>query len=107
MEALARRAGLELAAAGERPRKRSVQAAEALTAPEAQVAKLASTGLGNSEIGSQLFISPSTVEYHLRKIYRNPGISSRVWLPAAIRNAILAAGHEIGSAIFWAGGRAR
>jgi len=64
------------------------------------VAKLGSTGLGNSEIGSQLFISPRMVEYHLRKIHRKLGISSCVWLPAAIRNAILAAGHEIRSAIF-------
>ena len=100
MEGLRRRAGLELAAAGKRLRKRFVQAAEALTAPEAQVAKLGSTRLSNSEIGSQPFITPSTVEYLLRKIYQNPGTGSRVWLPAAIRNAILAAGREIRSAIF-------
>jgi hypothetical protein len=60
MEGLRRRAGLELAAAGKRLRKRFVQAAEALTAPEAQVAKLGSTRLSNSEIGSQPLITPST-----------------------------------------------
>jgi DNA-binding CsgD family transcriptional regulator len=70
-------------------------------------AKLASTGLSNSEFGSPLFISPSTVEYYLRKIHRKLGISSRVWLSGAIRNAILAAGMRSGWPCFWAGDRAR
>ena len=70
------------------------------------MAKLGSTGLGNSEIGSQPFITPSMVEYHLRKIHRKLGTSSRVWLPAAIRNAILAAGMRSGRPSFWAGNRA-
>jgi DNA-binding CsgD family transcriptional regulator len=81
MDAFAERARRELAATGETARKRTAQAAVAasqeLTAQDAQVARLARDGLSNPEIGARLFISPHTVQYHLRKIFAKLGISTR------------------------------
>ena len=85
MEAFAGRARRELLATGETVRKRSGepgpahpgQPADALTAQEAQVARLARDGLSNPEIGTRLFISARTVQYHLRKVFTKLGISSR------------------------------
>jgi DNA-binding CsgD family transcriptional regulator len=87
--ALAERARRELAATGEKVRKRAVETLDELTPQEAQVALLARDGHTNTEIGAQLFVSPRTVEYHLRKVFTKLGISSRrelrVALPAAER----------------------
>jgi DNA-binding CsgD family transcriptional regulator len=80
IEAFAERARRELMAAGETARKRSAQTSDQLTAQEAQVAQLAGEGLSNNEIGTRLFISSKTVEYHLRKVFTKLGISSRVQL---------------------------
>jgi DNA-binding CsgD family transcriptional regulator len=80
MEAFAERARVELEATGERARKRTVQRIEQLTAQESQVARLAVQGNTNREIAAQLFISPSTVEYHLRKTFRKLGVKSRTQL---------------------------
>jgi DNA-binding CsgD family transcriptional regulator/tetratricopeptide (TPR) repeat protein len=77
IEAFGRRAEAELLAAGEPARRRAVETTDGLTAQEAQVARLAREGLSNPEIGSRLFLSPRTVEYHLRKVFIKLGISSR------------------------------
>jgi DNA-binding CsgD family transcriptional regulator len=80
MEAFAERARVELEATGERARKRTVGTVDQLTPQEAQVARLAVQGNTNREIAAQLFISPSTVEYHLRKAFRKLGVKSRTQL---------------------------
>ena len=77
IDAFAGRAERELLATGERVRKRTVETREELTAHEAQIARLARDGLSNPEIGTRLFISPRTVEYHLHKVFTKLGISSR------------------------------
>jgi ATP/maltotriose-dependent transcriptional regulator MalT len=83
----AKRARIELHATAEHARKRSVETRDDLTAQEAQVARLAGDGLSNPEIGAQLFISPSTVAYHLRKVYGKFGINSRHKLAHALGGA--------------------
>jgi DNA-binding CsgD family transcriptional regulator len=75
--AFAERARRELQATGETVRKRTVDTRDVLTVQEAQVARLAAEGHTNPEIGAQLFISPRTAEYHLRKVFTKLGISSR------------------------------
>src|ERR1700745_2623938 len=71
------RARRELLATGETVRRRTVEALTDLTAQEAQIAKLARDGRTHQEIGSQLFISPRTVEWHLRNVFAKLGITSR------------------------------
>ena len=80
VDAFADRAQRELLATGETVRKRSVETRGDLTAQETQIARLARDGLTNPEIGAQLFISPRTVQYHLRKVFLKLGISSRAEL---------------------------
>jgi DNA-binding NarL/FixJ family response regulator len=80
IEAFADRARRELAATGETARKRNAETSDELTAQETQVARLAADGLSNPDIAARLFISPKTVEYHLRKVFAKLGISSRVQL---------------------------
>ena len=80
MEAFAGRARAELRATGERARLRGPGAPEVLTAQEEQIARLVAEHLSNREIAARLFISASTVEYHLRKIFRKLGVSNRAQL---------------------------
>lgn len=76
-EAFARRAARELRATGEHPRKRTTQPADELTAHELHIARLVATGATSREVGAQLFLSPRTIEAHLRKIFRKLGVTSR------------------------------
>ncbi|HET9849968.1 MAG TPA: AAA family ATPase [Candidatus Dormibacteraeota bacterium] len=80
--AFAERARGELLATGERARRRSVETQSQLSPQEAQIARLAAKGIRNQEIGSQLFISDRTVEYHLAKVFRKLGVRSRTQLAA-------------------------
>ena len=83
-EAFAERARRELLATGETVRKRTVDTRDELTAQERQIARLAREGLSNPEISTQLFISPRTVEWHLRKVFTKLGIRARRQLRAAL-----------------------
>ena len=87
MEAFAERARRELVATGEKVRKRTVEARDELTAQEEQIARLARDGLTNPEIGARLFLSPRTVEWHLRKVFAKLGIHSRRELADALPGA--------------------
>ncbi len=82
--AFAERARVELRATGETARRREVDAAADLTARELQIARLAADRLTSREIASQLFISPHTVEYHLKKIFQKLGVGSRRALAEAL-----------------------
>jgi DNA-binding CsgD family transcriptional regulator len=84
MDAFAERARLELLATGERARKRTVETRDDLTTQERQIAELARDGLSNPEIGARLFLSPRTVEWHLRKVFGKLGIRSRYELAVAL-----------------------
>jgi DNA-binding CsgD family transcriptional regulator len=80
----AERARRELLATGENVRKRRAETTGDLTAQEAQIARLAGDGLSNQEISTQLFLSPRTVEWHLRKVFAKLGITSRRQLRGAL-----------------------
>ncbi|MER7251220.1 AAA family ATPase [Kribbella sp. NPDC000426] len=77
MLAFCERARRELIATGESARKRTSATAHDLTAQELHIARLAIQGLSNPEIGAELFLSPRTVEWHMRKVFTKLGISAR------------------------------
>jgi RNA polymerase sigma factor (sigma-70 family) len=80
MEAFAERARVELQATGEHARRRTVDTLDQLTPQETQIARLVTQGHTNRDIAAQLFISPSTVEYHLRKAFRKLNVKTRTQL---------------------------
>jgi DNA-binding CsgD family transcriptional regulator len=84
MDAFAERARRELRATGETVRRRSEEARDELTPQEEQIARLARDGLSNPEIGARLFLSPRTIEWHLRKVFSKLGITSRTALHEAL-----------------------
>ncbi|MFC8430184.1 AAA family ATPase [Streptomyces sp. NPDC057253] len=79
-----RRARTELAATGARLRHRPVESAVHLTPQETRIARLAAAGVPNRDIAAQLFLSSSTVEYHLRKTFRKLGVTARGQLRDAL-----------------------
>jgi DNA-binding NarL/FixJ family response regulator len=87
MEGFAERARRELLATGEIVRKRTVETLDELTPQEAQIARLARDGRTNPEIGAELFLSPRTVEWHLRKVFAKLGVASRKDLREALPQA--------------------
>jgi DNA-binding CsgD family transcriptional regulator len=84
MEGFAERARTELQATGEIVRRHTVETRDDLTAQERQIAELARDGLSNPEIGARLFLSPRTVEWHLRHVFVKLGIKSRRDLARAL-----------------------
>ena len=93
--AFAERARRELLATGESVRRPAAAARATLTAQETQIARLAGDGRTNSEIGAQLFISPRTVEWHLRKVFTKLGVDNR----KSLRESLTDSGAETGIAI--------
>ncbi len=87
MDLFAERARIELLATGEKVRKRTAETRDELTAQERHIAMLARDGLSNPEIGGRLFLSPRTVEWHLRKVFSKLEISSRRELAGALPGA--------------------
>ncbi len=71
------RARAELRASGESARKRDPPTRDQLTPQELNIAGLAADGLTNADIGAQLFLSPRTIDYHLRKVFAKLEIASR------------------------------
>jgi ATP/maltotriose-dependent transcriptional regulator MalT len=87
MGPFAERSRRELSATGEKVRKRTAETRDELTSQERQIARLAGEGLSNAEIGARLFVSPRTVEWHLRKVYSKLGIRSRRELSSALSSS--------------------
>jgi DNA-binding CsgD family transcriptional regulator len=76
----AERARTELNATGEKTRKRDVSTLDELTPQELRIAQLVAAGATNRDAAAQLYVSPKTVEYHLRKVFMKLGVSSRIEL---------------------------
>jgi DNA-binding CsgD family transcriptional regulator len=86
-DGFAERARHELLATGETVRKRRDDTRDELTPQEEHIARLAVAGRTNPEIGAELFLSPRTVEWHLKKVFMKLGISSRKGLADALSDA--------------------
>lgn len=106
--AFAERARTELRATGERAPERTAQTRNALTAREAHIARLAGHGASNPEIAAQVYISPATVAYHLRKVFTTLGITSRSQFAKALpQNQTEPAGQVAGTEGLSGGGARR
>jgi DNA-binding CsgD family transcriptional regulator len=84
---LEERARRELVATGARPRRAMLSGLESLTPSELRVGELAGRGMTTRQIADALFVTPKTVEYHLRHIYQKLDIGSREELAEAMRRA--------------------
>ena len=100
LEAFSERARRELVATGERVRKRTPDSRENLTAQEFLIAQLARDGLSNPEIGTRLFLSPRTVEWHLGKVFTKLGVSSRKQLADSLLDAARAQEVDVSGPVF-------
>jgi ATP/maltotriose-dependent transcriptional regulator MalT len=87
LDAFAERAQRELKATGVTARKRTPETRDDLTAQERHIAQLAAEGRTNPDIGSTLYLSPRTVEWHLRKVFSKLGVESRWELGEALETA--------------------
>jgi DNA-binding NarL/FixJ family response regulator len=87
VEAFAERARQELAATGEKVRRRTVDKQD-LTAQELHIARLAADGRTNAEIGAELYLSRHTVEWHMRKVLTKLNVPSRRQLRAALATTV-------------------
>jgi DNA-binding CsgD family transcriptional regulator/tetratricopeptide (TPR) repeat protein len=94
MDGFTERARVELRATGEHARKRTVETRINLTPRETQISQLVAQGATNREIAEQLFVSPTTVEYHLRKVFSKLGVKSRTQLAHRILESTPAQGQR-------------
>jgi DNA-binding CsgD family transcriptional regulator len=76
----AERARVELRASGQTARKRDASTRDELTAQELQIARFVAEGLTNKEVAALLFLSPRTIDFHLRNVFKKLGIGSRTAL---------------------------
>ena len=97
MDAFAQRTDNELVGTGEKRRTSAAQTQDDLTPQERQIADLAREGLSNPQIGARLFLSPRTVEWHLRHVYTKLGIRSRRELGAALAGSLESRGRDAGA----------
>jgi len=99
--AFAGRAEVELRATGERVGKRGAEAHDRLTAQEAEVARLVADGNSNRQVAGLLFISENTVQYHLRKVFRKIGVSSRTQLARVVLDQARAIRPDLAVELGW------
>ena len=92
-EPWAERARAELRASGETARKRDPSSIDQLTPQELQIVRFVSHGLSNKEVAAQLYLSPRTIDYHLRNVFTKLGITSRTQLAHLLVDDVTAATH--------------